>query len=281
MRDDGTGLAGRAQPRYSRSEMAARTTQTGQEIDPLFAAPLPDFIRARNALADRLKATGRADEAAKVLALKKPSAAVWAINQLARGHPDVVQRIVSGVGKLGTASGEGGGPSGRQQLLRPAVARAEQIMKDAGVTASPEMLDRLATTLFAAAVNPDARADLLAGRLPDELALPGFELFAGKAPAIGPRPPGGRQAPRSTRREQARVEHAQAALETARKDVKRLEDDAIDLEKKARSARRAADEAAEAAATARERAQRGLARVRDADAALAEAEEALRRAGHA
>ena len=55
-----------------------------KELDSLYAAPLDEFVAERDALAKRLRADGDREAADRVKALRKPSAAVWAVNQLAR-----------------------------------------------------------------------------------------------------------------------------------------------------------------------------------------------------
>src|SRR5258706_14946191 len=62
--------------------------------DELYAVPPKDFTRARNAKAAELTAAGHADEAKAVRRLGKPSASLWATNQLARQDPQRVAHFV-------------------------------------------------------------------------------------------------------------------------------------------------------------------------------------------
>jgi hypothetical protein len=55
-------------------------TKADTDLDALFTLPLADFTAARNALVKRLKQSERSDEAAKVMALTKPSISAWAVN---------------------------------------------------------------------------------------------------------------------------------------------------------------------------------------------------------
>jgi hypothetical protein len=64
-----------------------------QAADELYGLPLADFTRARNEHARRLRQEGLRDEAETVKALRKPTAAAWTLNQLARQHPKEVKRI--------------------------------------------------------------------------------------------------------------------------------------------------------------------------------------------
>ena len=52
------------------------------EVDELYQLPLAEFTGARNALAARLKQSGRANDASLVKALQKPPVSAWAVNQL-------------------------------------------------------------------------------------------------------------------------------------------------------------------------------------------------------
>ena len=54
------------------------------DIDELYGLPLDRFIPERAKLAKELSAAGERDQAVAVAALKKPSAAAWAVNQLVR-----------------------------------------------------------------------------------------------------------------------------------------------------------------------------------------------------
>lgn len=64
-------------------------------VDELFGAPLEEFIGARDALVKALKADKRKEDAAIVKALRKPSAAAYAINQVARSFGDEVDALLA------------------------------------------------------------------------------------------------------------------------------------------------------------------------------------------
>ena len=53
------------------------------EIDRLYGLPLAEFTKERDALARRLRADNRRDDAATVAELRKPVLAAWVVNQLA------------------------------------------------------------------------------------------------------------------------------------------------------------------------------------------------------
>jgi hypothetical protein len=64
------------------------------EIERLYALPLDEFTRERDELAKRLRADGDRDAAAAVKALKKPSVAAWAVNQVRRDRPEDMRRLL-------------------------------------------------------------------------------------------------------------------------------------------------------------------------------------------
>ena len=222
-----------------------------QEIDRLFGLPLSEFTAARNELARRLKSEGKTDAADQVRALSKPSAAVWAINQLARREKQAVRSLLTAGAALRKAQERALARAGGADALRAAqtkhhgevralTRRAREILEADGRPVTRDVLDRLERTLGAAAVDEHARALLKAGRLTDELESPSFDtLLTLQVPA---RPAG------STRRET--VENRRRE-EERRQQRRRLELAARQAEQRAREAVRDADDAERAATRAR------------------------------
>ena len=64
------------------------------ELDRLYGLPLDEFTSARNELAGRLKKAGQGDAAEAVHALRKPSVALWAVNQLARRNEEGLKALL-------------------------------------------------------------------------------------------------------------------------------------------------------------------------------------------
>ena len=64
------------------------------DIDDLFRLPLTEFTAARNALAARLKKSGKIDEANRVKAMSKPSVSAWAVNQLYWKHREAFDALM-------------------------------------------------------------------------------------------------------------------------------------------------------------------------------------------
>ncbi|MCU1468780.1 MAG: hypothetical protein JWM72_4708 [Actinomycetia bacterium] len=61
----------------------------------LFRVDPNDFVARRTELVRELRARGEKDEAAEVKALRRPTVPVWALNQVANEHPDLVQHMAT------------------------------------------------------------------------------------------------------------------------------------------------------------------------------------------
>src|SRR3954470_22603945 len=67
-----------------------------EDIDRLYELPLGEFTAARNALAKELGG----EEGKRVKALRKPSAAAWALNQAVRRAPGVLDEFLGAAEEL-------------------------------------------------------------------------------------------------------------------------------------------------------------------------------------
>jgi hypothetical protein len=190
--------------------------------DRLFEVPPARFVRERNVLAARLRESGRAAEAAAVKRLRRPNTTVWTVNRLARQEPQRVRRLVDAVERLKTAQrareGVAEAVSEQRAALHDAVAGATALLEQAGLSRSPDALERIARTLVGAAADRETRAALLHGRLTREHAPPGFDVLTGAAPAARRRR-GSTAPPRAVR---GRARAAKAARAAARR-VRSLE----------------------------------------------------------
>ena len=61
-------------------------TTLEEAFDELYAAAPEDFVAERARLAKALKENGLADDAKAVAAVRKPTVAAWALNQLSRNN---------------------------------------------------------------------------------------------------------------------------------------------------------------------------------------------------
>ncbi|UKJ62709.1 hypothetical protein H1Q78_13250 [Cellulosimicrobium cellulans] len=151
-------------------------------VDGLFALPLEQFVVARTAAAKEIKASGDAVGAERVARLAKPTVAAWVVNQVARERPDDVAALVGLGDELRDATTDRDRARIRtlDRLRRERVERVVGELRDAGEVAgravSATALDRLAETLTAAVMDPDAGALVRAGRLSQALQHVGFGI---------------------------------------------------------------------------------------------------------
>jgi len=232
------------------------------EVEALYGLPLEEFTKARDGLARARAKEGDKEGAAAIKALRKPSVVAWGLNQLGRRHPDDVDALLEAGDRLRraqTAALEGGDPAELRDATKAEGAevqalagQARSILADAGRGGSPAQEERLAATLRAAAVDPEAGDQLRRGVLTAELSPAGFGFGMGdenvpSAPSADVRKPEGKEDRERARSEAAaerqRERERQAELRAARETAARLGREADQAEARAREAREAAEEA--------------------------------------
>lgn len=175
-------------------------------IAGLFALPLHQFTAGRRALVAELRRQGRAADAAAVLAINKPPASAWAVNQLHWHQPSLIRAVITSGARLRAAQqarGTGAGTDLRGALgawrtaLATATARAAALLSDGGHTATPFLLRRISTTLEALAALAESATPPRIGQLTRDLTPPAFEPLAALVPRtaapVGRSRPGGGQ----------------------------------------------------------------------------------------
>lgn len=229
-------------------------------LDELYAAPLDEFVKRRDALARSLRKDGRRDDAAAVAAVRKPSVPVWAANQLARRNRPAVARLLE-VGDAMRGAMERGEREAFAEAQRDQAEALRKLRDAAGRLlgdATDDMLDRFVATLRAASVDEELRPRLEAGRLEEEPEAGGFGALAGMTLAPAPRERRKPAEETTERRRTERVAQAQEALREAKARQRELEAAVRKAERAAEKARRDAD----AAAAAVERAEENLAQAK-------------------
>ncbi len=271
------------------------------EPDDLYGLPLNSFIPERTELARTLRSAKERDEAAAVAALRKPSVAAWAVNQLVRTQGAAVADLFAAGDALRDAqadllAGRGDGRSLRAAGERERAAvdtlvdAARGLLSSEGHELSPAVVERVADTLHAAALDEDAREQVRPGRLERELRHVGLGL--GEAEPATPAParppaskPGGEQrdpgqpdtkASRSERAREARTAREQAAAAQRERDAARKTARTAEAQ-----ARRRAERSGHALRAAEERRERAAQALDEADEALAAARAEAREAGEA
>ncbi len=255
------------------------------DVDDLYDLPLDRFVPERGVLARELRQAGQRDEAAEVASLRKPSVAAWAVNQLVRSQRRAVGELLEAGDALRAAQEDVLAGRGDARSLRAAADRertavetltdaARGLLTSEGHELSPTIVDRVADTLNAAALDDEARDKVREGRLERELRHIGLGAVAsagavptasrGKAsPAAVP----GRRGPseKAKRAEEERAEEERAKALSAARAAER-------------EARRRTDRAERAAKLASDRRDRAAVALSEAEAALGEAEAERREA---
>ena len=195
-----------------------------KELDRLYAAPLDEFVAERDALAKQLRSDGDREAADRVKALRKPSAAVWAVNQLARRQQKDYGALLKAGDKLRATQEKVLGGESPDKLQEAAVAERElvdrltekgrSILDVAGHKPTDTTVRRLSATLHAAATRPDLREAAESGRLEheEETAGFGFDLLSGE-PAAPKKTQG------DDKRARERKEAATEQLQEARREL--------------------------------------------------------------
>jgi hypothetical protein len=157
----------------------------GTRVAEIYGGPLDAFVTARDALARELRSAGDRAAAAEVKALRKPRALAWGLDAARLDAPDAVADLAGAAAAVGEAQSGGGD-------LRSALAdlrAAERRVVDAAAGAAErhgQRLDPVALTGAVRAViaDPDALADLQAGRLVDTPDAGGLGLGFGSTSGI-------------------------------------------------------------------------------------------------
>ncbi|HEY7073887.1 MAG TPA: hypothetical protein VH418_00895 [Solirubrobacteraceae bacterium] len=246
----------------------------------LYGLPLEDFTRERDAAARELRKAKERDAAAVVAKLPKPSQASWAANALVRERRELVDALLDAGDELREAqeaavAGKGAGAlrdaAASQREAVDAIVAAAAELRPSGRKPTAQTLERLRTTLNAAATDDDVRAALDQGRLVGDASGAGaWGLVAGgDVPATAPRPKraakakpkkdeddAGERAAREAAEREERERRAQleAELREARAERRSRERELERAEKAAERAAKRLEDAIAAADDAREQA---------------------------
>jgi hypothetical protein len=248
-------------------------------VDALYGLPLDEFTPQRDALAKELRTSGERDAAAWVKGLRKPSAAAWLVNQLARTQTKETQRLlaagedlraaharlVAGQGDPDELADAGDEHSGAVQSL---LCKAPGLLDSEGRGPSAATLEKVEQTLRALAVDERAQAAFSSGRLTREQRVTGLGLGFPTSP--GAAPAKRRQPDRTSRRAQAKaaLDEARARHRSRREELAERQRELREAERDAARAQRRVDKAAAALDAARENEARAAEAVKGAEAAL-------------
>ncbi len=196
-------------------------------IDRLYAAPLDQFVTVRTALA---KESG---DPAAFKKLPKPNLPAWGLNQLVRRKREELDAFLRAGDAMKDAPAKDLAAVTRtfRSVLAKLVSETEAILAEAGHAATVDTSRRIHATLHAAAVDDEARAAVLSGRLSKDLESSGVEWLgvAKDEPAPEPtpqkKPKSGpdAEAERAAQRRREALTEARADLERTRAGVRREE----------------------------------------------------------
>jgi hypothetical protein len=250
------------------------------DLDDLYGLALDRFIPERASLVRALRSDGEREQAAVVAAVRKPSVAAWAVNQLIRTQRAEVQELFA-VGdalreaQAGVLAGRAGARDLREAAARERdavaalVATAQGLLTSGGHELSAATVERVAETLHAAALDDEARTQVSEGRLVRELRHVGLGAGLGGAVAAPAKPPA-RQAPgRRPASERTAASERKAAEAAQRREGEEARKQARALE---RDAAREVDRAQRGLRTAQERQERAAEALRQAETAVQDAE---------
>jgi hypothetical protein len=225
-----------------------------EALDQLYDAAPEDFVAERKRLAKELKSAGSAADAESLARARKPTAAAWALNRLARDKRRDVDLLLDSGHRLRQAQAgvlRGDAREAFEQAQhteREAIGRLVHEAQELLGNASAAMLEQISASLHAAAVSEEGRELLAAGRFTQPLTLEGFDAIAGLAP-----PPPKRQAKPKPSRTADQLKQARAELSDARKRLREAERTAHEARKLVAQADANVEEAAEAVRKAEQR----------------------------
>ena len=262
--------------------VAEKTDSLDQAADQLYGLPPGEFTAARDALVKRLRADKQRELAGEVKALRRPTLAAWALNQVVRNRREDVDELLAAGEQLREAQEQlvaGGDRSGFQQAAareRELVAKlardAAALAAEAGEGTSQGLEEKLIATLHAAALDEETAAELGAGRvLRERQAVAGFGGgFEMSAPA--PKKAPKRTKPAKPAKDDAASRKREAAAEAKARE--KLSAARLEERKAGRERDAAAKAAARAAARLDKAEERAAEAARRLDEARGEVEEA-------
>ena len=210
------------------------------EIDRLYALPLEEFTRERDELAKQLREQCERDAAAAVKALKKPSVAAWAVNQVRRDRPEDVRRLLevteelhrvyAGLSSAGARERLEEAADMQRDLIRSLVRCAAQLLEAGGHNAGEATLSKVADTLRAAALDENLRARVSAGTVVKEQRAAGLGPLASLPPAAKKKKaPKKKKKPEPPKPDPKEIEAAERELAEARRRLEEAEKRRRDL----------------------------------------------------
>jgi hypothetical protein len=219
----------------SKRYLSALAINLDKEIDRLYGLPLDRFTEARDTRIKELRSGGEREAADHLKKARKPTAAAWVANQLARNERMNVRALLTAGEQLrdGQAELMRGGKADELRRAEESERRALTALLDAGrgLTDGDATLRKLESTLRAAVVDPEARELLERGRLTKELSPSGFGLAGMPDPGAERQKRELEKARSALQEAQKRAGAADREAEQARKDLRKAEEQLRSLER--------------------------------------------------
>jgi hypothetical protein len=267
-------------------EVASSDNAVNAALDELYSAPFGSFVALRRELAARLRAGGDALAARQVVNAIKPTRSAWALNQVARRHPELVAAIVSSRASAARAQKSGDSSEIRESARRyrdavgAAVRAVGSMVAADGASFTAAQARRVGETLQAIAMDETEGNALTAGRLTRDVLV--TDPFAGIEAGPSTRRPSPGETARSAKSAQADPSKGRPDEVAHARDAERIRRERERVAGEARARVKTLEVSIADARKAFAQAQRELVRTQhEADKAkqiLAEREEALERA---
>lgn len=155
-----------------------------RELDRLYTASLDEFVPRRDELERSLRKAGDSKAADEINALRKPTIAAWAVNQLAHRRKAELRKLLTAGERLRRAQErvlEKGDPKRLREpaeiersLVSELTRASKTLLQEAGHPATSSTLDRVSRTLHAAATRSEIGELARRGRLVQEAEATGF-----------------------------------------------------------------------------------------------------------
>ncbi|MBB5960299.1 hypothetical protein FHS29_006922 [Saccharothrix tamanrassetensis] len=191
--------------------------------DELYALPPARFTAARDAHARAALDRGDKALAKEVSALRKPTQAAWALNQLARYHAAELAEAVALGEQLRAAQEELRGSvlrelgTRRRVVVAALVRLTEELAADCGTPLGPDAVQQVRSTLTSALADAVLAARIRAGRLVRPVEQSGFGPLSETATPVRVRDD---LAPRREQRRERKLAQARDDITAARAEVK-------------------------------------------------------------
>lgn len=139
-----------------------------REAADLYGLPREEFTAAREQMVRMLRKEGRRDDASRVSRMRKPTTDAWALNQVARRHPQLVEGLIDAHRQLRAADGGDAlraASEERRHVVDEILDAAAEILTESGHSKTGAVQDRIIRTLLAAASDEATEGALSAGTL--------------------------------------------------------------------------------------------------------------------